>query len=156
MRPRSPQSRRPRYIKYPPTRRNGMGARQPQKNWTGEFVRWRPGDGGRESENCSLSMASSSVSELQPAASRRKKASGAAQRGRTADSQSKTESLARWVLNFKILAVFAGRNAKNSVSCMGQAHTFDTLTVLVFTRDEARARRLASTKVHFHSLLGEI
>ncbi len=66
-----------------------------------------------------MAMASSSASELQAAASRRKEASGAAQRGRTADSRSKT-----------------------------------TYRVLVFARDEASARRLALTKVHFHSPLG--
>ncbi len=41
-----------------------------------------------------MAMASSSASELQAAASRRKEASGAARRGRTTDSQSKTASLA--------------------------------------------------------------
>ncbi len=62
-----------------------------------------PGDGGRESENCSLSMASNSASELQAAASRRKEASGAARRGRTADSRSKNVSLACRVLSVKLL-----------------------------------------------------
>ncbi len=41
-----------------------------------------------------MAMASSSASELQAAASRRKEASGAARRGRMADSRSKTASLA--------------------------------------------------------------
>ncbi len=40
----------------------------------------------------------------------------------------------------KFLAVLAVRNAKDSISCMGQAHTSDALTVRVDTRDEARAR----------------
>ncbi len=76
-----------------------------------------------------MAMASSSASELQAAASRRKEASGAAQRGRTADSRSKTASLARRDFQCKIHTVFAVRIAKNSVSCMGQAHTSDALTV---------------------------
>ncbi len=33
-----------------------------------KISQWRPGNGGRESENCSLSMASSPASELQAAA----------------------------------------------------------------------------------------
>ncbi len=76
-----------------------------------------------------MAMASSSASELQAAASRRKEASGAAQRGRTADSRSKTASLACRDFQCKIHTVFAVRIAKNSVSCMGQAHTSDALTV---------------------------
>ncbi len=83
------------------SRASGLGARQPRENWTGEFTLWRPGDGGRESENCSLSIASSSTSELQAVASRREVASGAARWWRTADSRSKTASLARKVLRVK-------------------------------------------------------
>ncbi len=75
-----------------------------------------------------MAMASSSASELQAAASRRKEASGAARRGRTADSRSKTASLACRDFSVKF-SVYAVRNANNSVSCMGQAHTYDALTV---------------------------
>ncbi len=120
------------------------------------FALWRPGDGGRESENCSLSMASSSASKLQAAASRRKEASGAARRGRNSWFSVKKLSLVRRDLSVKFLKYLQFEMPKNSISCMGQAHTSDALTVLIFTLDEARAQWLASTKVHFHSPLGEM
>ncbi len=103
--PNSSESEALSYIKYPPIRRKGCpvppGWVQDNREKTGEFMWWCPGDGGRESENCSLSMASSSASELQATASRRKEAPRIARQGRTADSRSKTVSLACRVLSVK-------------------------------------------------------
>ncbi len=69
-----------------------------------------------------------------------------ARRGRTADSKSKKCESNMQGFYSEILAVLAARNAKNIVSCMGQAHTSDTLTVLVIARYEMSARRLAPTE----------
>ncbi len=101
MRPRSPQSRRPRYIKCPSTRRKRCpvppGWVQDNREKTGQD-NLRGDAQAMEGEKVKLPTL---ASELQAATSRRKEASGAVRKRRTADSRSKTVNLARRVSSVK-------------------------------------------------------
>ncbi len=78
----------------------------------------------------------------------REEASGAVRRERTADSRSKTASLARKVFKVKFSQHLQLEKPKIASRTWARPNPSDARAVLVVTRDETRAQQLAPKKVH--------